>query len=106
VTGDAGAVFDALGDPRRREVVQLLARGPATPTELARGLPISRQAVTKHLVILERAGLVSGSRQGREVRYRFDPAPLTEVLSWMARTGRAWDERLERLAAAFEQPRT
>lgn len=98
----ADAVFDALGDPRRRQVVQLLARGPATPTELARGLPISRQAVTKHLGVLQQAGLVSSARHGREVRYSFEPAPLTEVLAWLARAGKAWDERLARLQAVFE----
>lgn len=100
----ADAVFHALGDPTRRHVVQLLARGPATPTELATLLPVSRQAVAKHLAVLHEAGLVEGARSGREVRYRFEPAPLTEVLAWMGRTGSAWDDRLGRLQAAFEPP--
>lgn len=102
MSGQADEVFNALADPTRRRVVQLLAGGPATPTQLASGLPISRQAVAKHLAVLQEAGLVERSRHGREVLYRFDPAPLSEVLAWMARTGAAWDGRLRRLQAMFQ----
>lgn len=100
----ADAVFSALSDPTRREVVRLLARGPATPTQLAGDLPVTRQAVTKHLNVLRAAGLVAHRREGREVRYRLDPAPLSEVLAWLAQTGSAWDRRLERLRALFDDP--
>lgn len=100
----ADAVFNALSDPTRREVVRRLAGGPATPTQIADGLPVTRQAVTKHLNVLRAAGLVETSREGRQVRYRLDPAPLSQVLSWLAQTGSAWDRRLDRLQALFDEP--
>jgi DNA-binding transcriptional ArsR family regulator len=58
---------------------------------------VTRQAVAKHLAMLEEAGLVSGERSGRERRYRLTPAPLGEAVSWMASVGSEWDERLEAL---------
>jgi DNA-binding transcriptional ArsR family regulator len=94
------AVFAALGDATRRDVVQALAEaGSATATELAARFPISRQAVVKHLGALGQAGLVVGEREGREVRYRLTPAPLNDAVSWMAQVGARWDTRLARLAA-------
>lgn len=94
----AGAVFQALADPTRRQVVALLARsGPVTATELAGRLPVTRQAVAKHLAALADAGLVSGAREGREVRYRLTPPPLRDAVSWMATVGAEWDDRLEAL---------
>lgn len=91
----SGAVFGALADPTRRALLQALADGPErTATELASSLPISRQAVVKHLGALSDAGLLSRQRSGREVRYRFTPAPLSEAVSWMASVGAEWDERL------------
>jgi DNA-binding transcriptional ArsR family regulator len=100
----AGAVFAALADPTRRRVVQRLAAAPATPTELAEGLPVSRQAVAKHLAALASAGLVQAERDGRRVRYALDPVPMTEALAWMASVGGAWDERLRRLRALVDGP--
>ena len=94
----ADEVFGALSDQRRREVMTLLAEGGgATATELARELPISRQAVHKHLAALGEAGLVASSREGREVRYRLTPAPMTDAVAWMTRVGGEWDDRLRAL---------
>jgi DNA-binding transcriptional ArsR family regulator len=95
-------VFAALADPTRREIVERLAHdGPQTPTTLAAGLPITRQAVAKHLHALDTAGLVAPARAGREVRYRLTPAPLTDAAGWMAGVGAEWDERLARLQRAL-----
>ena len=95
----ADLVFAALADPTRRRIVELLAAGPqATPTGLAAGLPITRQAVAKHLDALGAAGLVSQRRVGRETRYRLTPEPLSEAASWIASVGAEWDDRLARLA--------
>jgi DNA-binding transcriptional ArsR family regulator len=99
----ADAVFTALADPTRRQVVERLAGGSATATGLARELPITRQAVAKHLALLRAAELVSAARVGRETRYRLEPQPLSEAARWIARVGGEWDERLgtlERLLAA------
>jgi DNA-binding transcriptional ArsR family regulator len=90
-----GAVFWALADPTRREVVRLLSeRGPITATELSVGLPVSRQAVAKHLGALADAGLAQAVREGREVRYRLTPPPMRAAMAWMAQVGGEWDERL------------
>jgi DNA-binding transcriptional ArsR family regulator len=94
-------VFAALADPTRREVFQLVAQGRAqTATELAAALPVTRQAVSKHLAILEEAQLVDGSRHGRTMRFHATPAPLSDAIAWMAEVGGEWDERLARLRAA------
>ncbi len=94
----ADQVFGALSDPRRRELLQTIADRPsATATELAEGLPISRQAVVKHLTALAQAGLLDSERSGREVRYRVTPEPLSDAVSWMADVGGQWDKRLAKL---------
>lgn len=99
-------VFDALGDPtRRRLLADLSALGEASCTDLSRGMPISRQAVNKHLNALHDAGLVSTQRQGREVVYRVRPEPLTEAVRWMTQVGAAWDVRLERLSSQLRKRR-
>jgi DNA-binding transcriptional ArsR family regulator len=93
-----GPIFSALSDPNRRYVVEALAeRGEATATELATELPVTRQAVSKHLNALEDAGLVEGTRAGREVRYRLTPGNLDAAVSWIERVGAQWDERLAAL---------
>lgn len=94
-----GAVFAALADPSRRTIVERLASaGRATSTELAGELPMTRQAVAKHLATLEHAGLVQARREGRHTVYRPDPAPLRDATAWMDRVGAEWDARLEALA--------
>lgn len=94
----ADGVFAALADPTRRAVVRFLAeRGPSSATEVAASLPVSRQAVVKHLSALGDAGLVRSESVGRERRYRLTPAPLADAVSWMASVGWEWDERLEAL---------
>ena len=91
----AGAVFGALSDPTRRALLAAVAEHPATTaTELAAQLPISRQAVLKHLNALTEAGLLDRTRSGREVRYEFTPAPLSDAVDWMTGVGAEWDDRL------------
>ena len=96
---DVGAVFSALADPTRREVVRSLAAQPGlTASYLAGELPMTRQAVSKHLHALSGAGLVQAHREGRETRYTLTPAPLAEAIEWMTAVGAQWDDRLARLA--------
>jgi DNA-binding transcriptional ArsR family regulator len=92
------AVFAALADPTRRRMIETLAaRGTATATGLAGELPITRQAVAKHLAALKRARLVRSARAGRETRYSLDAEPLAGVSEWVALVGAEWDARLARL---------
>ena len=90
-------VFAALSDPTRRALIQHLAQGPATATQLSLRFPISRQAVTKHLAALDDAGLVERNSSGREVRYSLRAEGLADVSSWVAGVGSSWDRRLDRL---------
>jgi DNA-binding transcriptional ArsR family regulator len=98
------AVFDALADPTRRHLLKLLGAREhgATATELAAELPVTRQAVAKHLGGLETVGLVAHERSGREVRYRLTPAPLSGAMAWMATIGGRWDTRLADLQRSLE----
>ena len=99
-----GAVFAALSDPTRRSIIDQLARTEsATAPELAAVVPVTRQAVNKHLQALGRAGFVAPTRDGREVRYSFTPAPLDEAAQWLAREGARWDRRLTRLRDQLER---
>jgi DNA-binding transcriptional ArsR family regulator len=105
VSGDPAApVFAALSDPTRRDVVRRLAGGSATATELAAGLPITRQAVAKHLAALEDAGLVRAERQGREVRYLLTPEPLGAAVSWIEDLDTTWADRLTALRDHLSAP--
>lgn len=98
--GGLGAVFAALADGRRRYVLEEIARrGSVTATELAAELPVSRQAVAKHLAALREAGLVRASRSGREARYALTPEPMGEAARWMEDVGATWDARLTSLDA-------
>jgi DNA-binding transcriptional ArsR family regulator len=101
------SVLGALADPTRRQLLDLLAaQGEATATTLAERLPVSRQAVVKHLAVLDAAGLVSGGRVGREVRYAVRPAALDATARWMASLAADWDRRLaniKRVAEAAER---
>jgi DNA-binding transcriptional ArsR family regulator len=81
----AEPVLIALADPIRRRILGLLAaEGARTATRLAADLPVSRQSVVKHLGMLDRGGLVSVQRHGREMRYRLRPQPLDETAAWLA----------------------
>lgn len=92
------AVFAALSDPTRRDVVRALSEdGPVTATELAERIPVSRQAIVKHLASLEDAGLVASAIEGRSRRFRLTPGPMREAMGWMADVGAEWDDRLDAL---------
>jgi DNA-binding transcriptional ArsR family regulator len=100
------AVFTALADGTRRDVLQAVAaRGDATATELAAALPITRQAVAKHLGVLAGAGLVAPRRAGREMRYAPTPEPLGDAIAWMTDLGAQWDARLARLKRSVDARR-
>ncbi len=95
----AAAVFDALGDATRREILTAVGRrGPVTATELAAERSVTRQAIVKHLQLLSTAGLVTAEKVGREQRYTVTPAPLDDAAGWMASVASAWDARLAKLA--------
>ncbi|MEJ3657987.1 metalloregulator ArsR/SmtB family transcription factor [Actinomycetes bacterium KLBMP 9759] len=99
----AGHVWDALADPTRRYMLDVLAaRGEITATTIAEDLPISRQAVVKHLAVLRAAGLVSGNRVGREVRYVLHPEALGTAAQWMSALATDWDRRLARVKRIAE----
>jgi DNA-binding transcriptional ArsR family regulator len=101
---DPDPVFEALADPTRRSVIRALAdEGPSTLADLTRQLPITRQAVAKHLVVLQDAGLVEGTGPVRGRRYTFTPRPLSDAMSWMVDVGAGWDERLARLKRQVER---
>lgn len=96
-------LWAAVGEPTRRRLLDaLLARGEATATTLAGHVLISRQAVAKHLAVLHRAGIVSGRRHGREVRYAVEPERLDTVARWMAEVAAQWDDRLSALKRLAE----
>ena len=107
MTDQTGRVFGALADPNRRYVLEALAeRETATATELAAELPVTRQAVAKHLAALNEAGLVESRREGRETRYELTPAPLGAAMEWMAGVGADWDARLAALRRHLATQRT
>lgn len=102
--GQGSEVFAALADPTRRHLIQKLAtQGGASATALAAELPISRQAVSKHLAALGDAGLVHSRRAGREILYELQPAPLEDAAAWIAEVGAEWDDRLARLRSLLER---
>jgi DNA-binding transcriptional ArsR family regulator len=97
------ALWAAVADPTRRRVLDaLLEHGEATTTVLAEGLPVTRQAVAKHLVVLDRVGLIAGQRSGREVRYTVRPERLDDASEAMARVAAQWDRRLARIKRLAE----
>lgn len=99
---DADALFGALADPTRRQVFDLLVSGgPSSATALSAEFPISRQAVSKHLGILEGAGLVTRQVVGRETRFVADPDRLVDLTSWIETVGELWEQRLGRLKDSF-----
>jgi DNA-binding transcriptional ArsR family regulator len=103
-------LWSAIGDPTRRTLIDLLlASGSGTATSLSAGLPVTRQAVSKHLAVLDRVGLVRAEPAGRERRYRVDETQLAHAAAQLAAVGATWDARLrriKRIAEAIERHRT
>lgn len=96
-------VFTALADPTRRRLISWLAARPATATELAERLPISRQAIAKHLGVLDDARLLAKERHGREVRYRLEAGRLAAASEWIATVSARWEARIGRLKRYLEE---
>jgi ArsR family transcriptional regulator, cadmium/lead-responsive transcriptional repressor len=100
-------LWSAIGDPSRRRVLDLLVRrGEASASWLAGQVPFSRQAVSKHLAVLEEAGLVSPRKQGREVLYRVEAARLDQATHAMAQLASQWDRRLDAIKRLAESAHT
>lgn len=105
MTADASlqAMFGALADPTRRIIVQRVARaGPITATHIARDLPLTRQAISKHLGALEDAGLVRGEQVGRERRFSIVPQAFSATAGWLKEIESEWDTRLAALRSYLE----
>ena len=99
----AAPLFAALGDETRLLIVARLSTGePRSISQLTQGSRLTRQAVTKHLRVLERVGVVRHERRGRESRFRFDPQPLAQSQKFLAAISKQWDENLARLKAFVE----
>ena len=102
-TGSGDELWSAIADPSRRRVLDLLVHGgEATASSLAHEVPFTRQAVSKHLAVLEDAGLVTRHREGREVFFRVDPDRLDEATQAMAQLANEWDRRLETIKRLAE----
>ncbi|MDO8733206.1 MAG: helix-turn-helix transcriptional regulator [Actinomycetota bacterium] len=96
-------LWSAIGDPTRRRMLDLLlAGGGGTATSLGQKLPVTRQAVAKHLVVLDRVGLVHAISVGREKRYQVDEAQLARAVAQLTSVGSAWDARLQRIKRIAE----
>ena len=96
-------LWSAVGDPTRRRMLDLLlAQGDGTATSLSEHLPVTRQAIAKHLGVLDRVGLVHSAPAGREKRYRVDEAQLARAVAQLASVGAAWDARLRRIKSIAE----
>jgi DNA-binding transcriptional ArsR family regulator len=96
-------LWSALGDPTRRRMVDLLlAGGAGTATTLSEQLPVTRQAVAKHLGVLDRVGLVHVTPSGREMRYQVDEAQLARAVAQLSSVGATWDARLRRIKRIAE----
>jgi DNA-binding transcriptional ArsR family regulator len=96
-------LWSAIGDPTRRRMLDmLLDEGAGTATTLSERLPVTRQAVSKHLVVLDRVGLVHVTPAGRERRYQVDEAQLARAVAQLADVGATWDARLRRIKRIAE----
>lgn len=97
-------LWSAVGDPMRRRMLDLLlAGGPGTATTLSDELPITRQAVAKHLQVMDRVGLVQAEVVGRERRYEVDSVQLARAVAQLAAVGASWDGRLARIKQIAER---
>ncbi|MEV4052847.1 helix-turn-helix domain-containing protein [Amycolatopsis sp. NPDC049688] len=96
-------LWSAIGDPTRRRLLDLLLNeGSGTATSLSEHLPVTRQAVAKHLAVLDRTGLVHAQAEGREKQFRVDEDQLARAVAQLADVGRAWDARLRRIKRIAE----
>ncbi|MBV8790065.1 MAG: helix-turn-helix transcriptional regulator [Mycobacterium sp.] len=99
----AAPLFDALGDPNRlRIIVRLCDLGPSSTSQVTSVVPVTRQAATKHLQLLESAGLVTSSRRGRERIWTVQTEPLASASDYLTQLSRRWDAALDRLRAFVE----
>ena len=96
-TAGLDRVFRALADPTRRAILRALTRSPATINEIARPFAVSLNAISKHVMVLERAGLLHREVKGREHHCRIDPRPLREANAWLEHYRQFWDQRLDAL---------
>jgi DNA-binding transcriptional ArsR family regulator len=96
------ALWAAIGEPTRRRLLDLLLEQEGTATTLSNQLPVTRQAVAKHLGVLDRVGLVRSTAAGREKRYRVDDAQLARAVAQLSAVGSAWDARLQRIKRIAE----
>ena len=99
------AVFSALADPTRREILARLSEGEASVTELAEPFEMSLPAVSKHLGVLEDAGLLTREKDGRVRHCRLVPEPMQDALEWIARYGRFWEAQFDSLERYLSESR-
>jgi DNA-binding transcriptional ArsR family regulator len=99
------AVWVALSDPTRRAILERLTDGPTRVTDVAAPFAMSLNGVSKHIKVLEQAGLVRRTRQGREHTLELDPEPLAEVVRWATQLEQFWVERIDRLERFFAEKR-
>lgn len=96
-------VFSALADPTRRAILRALTRHPATINEIAEPFPVSLNAISKHIMVLERAGLLRREIKGREHHCRIEPRPLREANAWLEDYRQLWERRLDALEGYLER---
>ncbi|MBM3488576.1 MAG: winged helix-turn-helix transcriptional regulator [Alphaproteobacteria bacterium] len=102
LAADLDATFAALADPTRRAILDRLARGPATVGELARPFTMSQPAISRHLKVLEEAGLIARERDAQRRPCRLEPAPLAEIATWLDSYRELWEARHRRLDALLD----
>ena len=100
------ATFAALADPTRRAILARLASGEASVTELAERFPMTQAAVSKHLKVLERAGLISRGREAQRRPSRIEGKPLADATKWLERSRKIWEGNYERLDALLDELKT
>jgi DNA-binding transcriptional ArsR family regulator len=103
VTGGLDATFAALADPTRRAILARLATGEASVAELAEPFAMSQPAISKHLKVLERAGLVTRGRDAQRRPRRLEPRALAQATAWLEEYRRLWDERYRRLDGLLDE---